>query len=276
MDHQELHHQELHHQFLFEGAVMMRSSGIQYIQSKLLNEVCELCQWCGVIGIALGIFPILRVHLGSIILIHGWLPFPKYFGVPNFETYPNNPSIIGKWPLDSPENQKSSKSTSVGRGPSKLATFMPQSSLHPKQPSNQMLQLVIWVIWIVCYPQILQHSLWTKPSYNSEAKSNLRQPLKKKRQQPSHHHGSTPALHWQRQWQHSCRAYPTWSVPFPAEKPGIFLQGFRPGSLKLSSFAHQLRHDGIWGVLIQCLVEFSGWSWHYLSTKASPPGHLAP
>ena len=150
MDHQELHHQELHHQFLFEGAVMMRSSGIQYIQSKLLNEVCELCQWCGVIGIALGIFPILRIHLGSIILIHGWLPFPKYFGVPNFETYPNNPSIIGKWPLDSPENQKSSKSTSVGRGLSKLATFMPQSSLHP---NNQATKCCSW--WFGCFGFLL-------------------------------------------------------------------------------------------------------------------------
>ena len=71
MDHQELHRQELKHHLFFEGAVMMRSSGIPYIQSKLLNEVCELCQWFGVIGIALGIFPILRVHLGSIISIHG-------------------------------------------------------------------------------------------------------------------------------------------------------------------------------------------------------------
>ena len=96
-------------------------------------------------------------------------------------------------------------------------------------PNNQATKCCSW--WFGCFGFLFnttlkfyntRHSLWTKPSYNMEARSNLRQPFKKKRQQPSHHHGSTPALHWQRQWQHSCRAYPTWSVPFPAEKPGIF------------------------------------------------------
>lgn len=146
---------------------------------------------------------------------------------------------------------------------------MPQSSLHP---NNQATKCCSW--WFGCFGFLFNTTL---KFYNTRFEQNLGTIVKqnqtssthwKKRQQPSHHHGSTPALHWQRQWQHSCRAYPTWSVPFPAGKPGIWLQDFRPGSLKLSSFAHQLRHDGIWGVLIQCLVEFTGWSWHYLSTKS--------
>lgn len=200
--------------------------------------------------------------------------FPKYFGVPNFETYPNNPSIIGKWPLDSPENQKSSKSTSVGRGPSKLATLMPQASLHP---NNQATKCCNWWCFGFLLPSNYITLVFNKtflPSYNMEANQTSGNHWKKRRQ-PSHHLGSTPAPHWQRQWQHSCRAYPTWSVKISAAHLG-FPSRLWAWKNQLSSFAHQLRHDGIWGVLIQCLVEFTGWSWHYLSTKVSPPGHLAP
>ena len=66
--------------------------------------------------------------------------------------------------------------------------------------------------------KLLQHSLSTKRSYNSEASNLQHQKNKKTASDIPPHHGSTPAPHWQRQWQHSCRAYPTWNDQCHAAK----------------------------------------------------------